>query len=308
MDPQLPEGYPWPIYQYTWLIAISAFACGFTIAGMGPAILYIPTSIPLSTAETTMMVSVVLFGALPGTFAAGWLGDRWGRRPVIIASEILGAISTTCMALSQQSWQLIVAHGMAGIALGAFSVCAGLFSAETSPPELRGSLSGYGQLAGWVGGIMAYLFGLLLIFTVAPDLTWRLIFGGAALCFVSAAIVLVWLLPESPRWLIHRGRDNDALKILHRIYGVGREHQAHSEYQIIKAYVEDTGKQPQSYRDFGKQENRRPLVMALLLYALHQLSGNNMITFYSSIILHELGLTAEMSILATYLTFPDLLY
>lgn len=293
------KGYPTCVYQYTFIVSLSAYAGGFAIGSMSPTILYIPKSIPLSVVETTLVVSMVLVGALFGTFFSGVLGDHFGRKPMIIVSGIMGIISCFALVISTSSWHLITGRFAVGLSVGSATVTLGLFLAETSPTSIRGSIQGYGHLAGWVGGIMAHFIGIIIIYSVKGTLCWRIIFLTSAVFYIPATILTIWLLPESPRWLVSKSRNEEALDILCTIYGAGREEEAHEEFKIMQTCVTEGSSNGRSIKDFFKPEYKQPLIIAFILQALQQLSGNNMITAYSSIILYDLGLTKEMSILMT---------
>lgn len=298
----VPTGYPWKIYGYTLIISLGGFASGYTVSNIGAAILYIPNSIPLNVLETTLVVSMVLIGALLGSFASGLLADRFGRKPIIVVSALVGAIASLGIAFSRKSWHLVLGRFLVGLAVGALTVLSGLFLAEASPAPIRGSLQGYGHLSGWVGGILAHGIGILFIYLTPGRMCWRLSFGLGAIFFAPAAMATLFGLPESPRWLVSKGHDARALEILRGIYGVGREQQVLEEYRIMQHFILGKHSHSVTLMEFFRAEHRSALSMAFILQMLQQLSGNNMITFYSSIILHDLGFSRESSVIFTGLS------
>lgn len=309
-DPQLggsgmtfvQREYPWMIYQYTGIIALSSLAMGYTVSNIITAILYIPVSIPLNTLATTMVISLILVGGFIGTFVSGFVADCWGRRSVLALSGVVGLIATVGTGLATKSWQLILGRFLSGLATGATSVMTGLFLAETCPPDVRGRLQGYGHLAGWVGGIMAHLVGIIMIFTLPPHYSWRLIFFTGVLFYLPALILTLYYLPESPRWLIVNGKHSDAAReILRGVYGPANADVMEDEFQNMQHSITKRTEQAQG-KELFKREYRRPLMMACVVQTLQQLSGNNVITFYSAIILHRLGFTREESVLLTGLS------
>lgn len=307
LDPNLsreahPEPpYPWTIYQYALIVCLSGFAGGYTIGNIGPTILYIPQVIPLSTLDTTLVVSMVLIGALCGTAVSGMFGDRLGRKPVFLISGSFGIVSSLILAVAHSSGQLIIGRFLAGVAVGAVTVASGLFLAEASPTAVRGRVQGYGHLSGWIGGILAHVIGIGSIYLAPKAWSWRITFALGGLLYVPSIILTFLLLPESPRWLISRGRDKEALELMRKIYGPGREHEVHQEYKTVqKSIGGSTGSRTCGRtRELFRKEYRRPMALSLALQGLQQLSGNNMITFYSSIILHDLGFTRQLSVLMT---------
>lgn len=291
--------YPWAVYKYTIIVSLSGFASGFTIGSLGPTVLYIGNSIKLSWLEMSIFVSIVLVGALFGTFLSGIASDRFGRKWILVISGLVGLIASCCSAVAQNSVQLISSRFVCGVAVGATTVVAGLFSAETSPTDIRGSLQGYVHLAGWVGGILANFLGIIVIEVTSPSLCWRINFLLSGICYIPAITWTLWKLPESPRWLVSKNRDEEALELLRGIYGPGREQQVHTEYKIMQQFSGQRSNLCSSGREFFNKTNRRPMFIAMVLQALQQLSGNNMITFYSTIILNDLGFTPKMSVILT---------
>lgn len=294
--------YPRPIYDYTWIIAATSFACGYGISSMGSAILYIPRSYPLTVLDKTAIFSMVLVGSLIGTFGSGYLSDIIGRRPVIILSGLVGAIAAGTSAITASAWQMIVARFVLGLTLGAASVLCGLFLAEASPAPIRGRLQGYGNLAGWFGGVFAYLISLLFIDATPDGLSWRLTLGLNALLFLPATIATACCLPESPRWLMSKNREGKAYRTLATIYGGAREGEMRDEYRNMQQGIYKRHSLEARRDSFFRAEYRKPLVLTFTLNILQQLSGNSMITIYSSIILSTLGFSDRTAVLVSGLS------
>lgn len=293
--------YPWTIYQYTLIVCSSCLAGGYSVASISPTILYIPHFIPLTTFETTLVVSIVLIGALLGTFISGAIGDKLGRNPVLVMGAICGLIASIILTLAENPWELIVGRTVVGLAVGAVTVVSGLFLAETAPTHIRGRLQGYGHLAGWIGGILAHFIGIGSHYVLPVGINWRFTFAFGGLIYFVTIFLQFLLLPESPRWLISKGRDREALATMKKIYGKDKNNDVESEYQSMRNGILSCSN-CKSIKELFRKEYRRPLILSFALQALQQLSGNNMITFYSSIILHDLGFSKEMSVFLTGLS------
>jgi MFS family permease len=278
------------------IVSITAFYSGYMIGLLSAVILYIPFSYELSVMETTLIVSVILLGMLLGNLASGMVGDRLGRRPILVISAMIGLLAATLSGFAPSVWAIIIGRLFTGLSIGLNSVGAGLFLAEIAPSKIRGSLQGYGELAGWVGGILANLCALPIVIYLDKTVSWRIVFLIGAVLHIPAIVATLFALPESPRWLVLHQREDEALKVLKTIYGPGEDEQLQKELEILKDYA---GQQMQEQSSFGallKKENRHAVLVALILHLLQQLSGNNIITYYSSIILHDLGFVREMSI------------
>ena len=287
----------WYIYLYTLVVCMSGFAGGYTVGNIGPTILYIPKVIALSTFETTLVVSMVLIGALAGTLLSGAMSDRLGRRAVILISGLFGVASAILLTFAESTRELIIGRFLAGVAVGAASVASGLFLAETSPASIRGRLQGYGNLSGWVGGIVAHLVGFGAIYVAPAATSWRLIFAIGGLYYIPALLLTVTFLPESPRWLMSQRRDDEALRLLYRIHGPCGKDQVAEEYRCMQKGINLEGPNSSGIKELLRPEYSWPLFLSFALQVLQQFSGNNMISFYSSIILHDLGFGREASVL-----------
>lgn len=272
------------------------------IGMISAVILYIPESFALSVTETTLIISIILFGMLLGSFAGGSLSDVFGRRLMLGMSEILGCIAAIVGAFSVGTWMLILGRFLTGLAIGTATVVVGLYLAEVSPTRIRGAIQGYGELAGWVGGIASMIIALPIVMNMDNEVSWRLVFLLGAVTYLPAITLTFIFLPESPRWLVLKGRDDEALQLLQRIYGECNQDELEKELRILKTYASHQHAQKTSIKDFWRKENRHGLVITIILHVLQQLCGNNILSHYSSIILHDLGFMREMSIMMTALS------
>jgi len=242
--------------------------------------------------------SAALIGCIVGALFGGSLSDRFGRKWLLIAASLLLFISAYGSALPPTFMMLIIARLIGGIGVGIASVLAPLYISELSPPRIRGRLVAFYQLSIVIGILLAYFSNwLLLSFSQGhPDgfpalhllrmvlitEVWRGMFAAEmipALLF----IVLLFRVPESPRWLVNRGRDEAGRDILTRISG---SMVAETELQDIKRSLSG---EAAGIRELFKPGIRAALIVGVGLSFFGQLTGVNIVIYYGPIILEKAG-------------------
>ena len=210
--------------------ALGGLLFGYDTGVVSGAVLFIREDFALSAGEVEVVVSSVLIGALIGAAVGGILADRFGRRPVIIATASLFVIGAIATALSPTVGLLIVGRIAVGAAIGVASFTAPLYISEISPVNMRGRLVSINQVALTSGIVISYL----VDYALAGARSWRWMFGLAA---VPAAVLSVgmFFLPESPRWLLSRHKTSTARSVLRRIR---RSNDVEMELDEIKKNLE----------------------------------------------------------------------
>jgi len=276
----------------TMISGISALAgllFGYDTGVISGAILFVRKDFMLSTFEEEIVVSAVLLGAVAGAAFGGKLADALGRRKLLIHVAILFIVGAIGTALAPSPTLLAIGRVVVGIAIGIASFTAPLYISEVSPPAIRGKLVSLNQLMITLGIVVSYLadYGL------AGMEAWRWMFGLAA---VPALILLIGLffVPESPRWLMGRSRDDEARGVLERVRESGN---VSIELAEIKA---DLSLQEGSWRELLNVSLRRPLIIGIGLAAFQQFTGINTVIYYAPTIFQLAGLhSASAAILAT---------
>ncbi|MEP7381920.1 MAG: MFS transporter [Gemmatimonadota bacterium] len=194
------------VYVAAAISALGGLLFGYDTGVISGAILFIRTDFPLSSTAVEFVVSCVLAGALLGALGGGTLADRFGRRRVIIGTAMLFATGAIATALAPTLPWLIAGRFVVGAAIGVASFTTPLYISEVAPVHIRGRLVSLNQLALTSGIVLSYLvdYGL----SGAAD-GWRWMFGLAAVPAMLLAVGMVFL-PDSPRWLVARGRIDDA--------------------------------------------------------------------------------------------------
>jgi len=271
-----------------FIAAIGGFLFGFdtaVISGVNP---FLEKQFSLENADFLKgwIVASALLGCIGGSLLAGPLGDRFGRKKVLVLSAILFGLSGIGCALAPTPWIFTIPRLIGGIGVGVAGGIVPLYIAEISPAHLRGRMVTFYQLAITIGIVLAYFSNAAFERFAEPAWgveVWRGMIGSLAIP-AAAFLVLLPLVPESPRWLTKGGRDGEALGILARVAGRGR---AEAEMAEIRATIAgETGDFGQLFRAPGL---RKALFFAVFLACSAQLSGINAIIYYGTTILESAG-------------------
>ncbi|KAK1321105.1 Monosaccharide-sensing protein 2 [Acorus calamus] len=187
-----------------------------TIAG---AVIYIKKEFKLESSPTMegLIVAMSLIGATIITTFSGAVSDRVGRRPMLIVSSILYFISGLVMIWSPNVYILLLARLIDGFGIGLAVTLIPLYISETAPSEIRGLLNTLPQFSGSGGMFLSYcmVFGMSLM--ASPS--WRVMLGVLSIPSLFYFLLTIFFLPESPRWLVSKGRMLEAKKVLQRLRG-----------------------------------------------------------------------------------------
>nr|XP_043633405.1 monosaccharide-sensing protein 2 [Erigeron canadensis]XP_043633409.1 monosaccharide-sensing protein 2 [Erigeron canadensis] len=187
-----------------------------TIAG---AVLYIKKEFELESEPTIegLIVAMSLIGATVVTTCSGGVADWLGRRPMLIISSVLYFISGLVMVWSPNVYILLLARLLDGLGIGLAVTLVPVYISETAPPEIRGSLNTLPQFMGSGGMFLSYcmVFGMSLM--ESPN--WRLMLGVLSIPSLVFFVLTIFFLPESPRWLVSKGRMQEAKQVLQRLRG-----------------------------------------------------------------------------------------
>jgi len=164
-----------------------------------------------------LIVAISLLGAILVTTCSGAMADCIGRRPMLIMSSHFYLISGLLMFWSPNLYALLLARFVGGFGVGLTVTLVPLYVSELAPPEIRGLLNTLPQFSGSCGMFVSYslVFGLSLMHSPS----WRLMLGVLSIPSLVYVVLAILLLPESPRWLVSKGRVLEAKKVLQMIRG-----------------------------------------------------------------------------------------
>lgn len=267
----------------TAVTAIGGFLFGYDTAVINGANSFLQAHFGLEPKRDSFLIGLAtasaILGCIPGAMAAGFISDRFGRRRVLFFCAALFAVSGVLSALPRTFTEFIAARILSGIAIGVSSMICPVYIAEIAPPQWRGRLGSLFQL-GIVTGIFVTLF--INGWIQRPgDPSWNNASGWRWMLAAEAvpAFVFLFLLlpvPESPRWLIQAGREEDARATLRRI---GGDAYADSEIAAVKQVLQQ---EKGSFSELLSRSYRLPLLIAFVLMVGSQFSGINAIMYYST--------------------------
>ncbi len=278
------------------IAALGGFLFGYDTAIISGTISYVNAQFDLNLAAQGWFVSSALVGCVAGVAGAGILSDRFGRKiSLLLAALLFLASAIGCMLAPSHSF-LISSRLLGGIGVGIASMLSPLYIAEIAPPKIRGRLVALYQFAITLGILVAYFANAWLQKnSLNPDVelsgtmelvfkneVWRGMLGSESIPALGF-FILILLVPESPRWMVLRGKEKEAHHTLERING---KIIADEQISSIKDTLKD---KDESIRSMVKQGFLFPLIIGSILAISSQLSGINAIIYYGPSILNEAG-------------------
>ncbi len=237
-----------------------------------------------------------LLGCALGAGAAGALSDHFGRKKVLILGAVMFLISAIGTAVPPTIGIFVIFRIIGGIGVGAASISSPMYIAEISPARMRGRLVSVNQFAIVSGFLVVYFVNYFIALQGDElwnqQLGWRWMFGSESLPAVLL-LMLLFLVPESPRWLTKQGRSEEALRILTRVDGVAY---AEAELAEIKdALSHETG----SLRQLFQPGMKIVLVIGVVLAVLQQVTGINVFLYFGTEIFKKMGSGTNAALLQT---------
>jgi sugar porter (SP) family MFS transporter len=272
----------------TVVSALGSFLFGFDTAVISGTTKFISNYFQLTDTTLGITVSIALWGTVIGSIAVGKPGDVYGRKLLLSICGVLYFISAIGCALSTGWYVLLVARFIGGLAIGGASVMAPMYIAEIAPGRLRGRLVAVAQFNIVFGILVAFFSNYLLVNT--GDANWRWMFGVMTIPAVIF-FALLFLVPESPRWLVKKDETAKAKKVLE---SVGAENVDKELGEIINSLKEEAGKG--AAKLFQKKYNFA-IMCAVLLAVFNQLSGINVIMYYAPMIFEKAGASTSSAML-----------
>ena len=289
----------WYLALVCLVASLGGLLFGFDTAVISGTFGFVEKQFGLTKLALGWFGSAALVGCILGAAVAGWAGDRFGRKPVLIVSGLLFLVSAFLSAIPQTFAALIAARIVGGVGIGIASVLAPMYISEFAPPKIRGRLVALYQLSIVIGILLAYYSNWILLrfsethpqaFGGTGLLHWILVAEVWRGMFVTLMIpnivfiVLLVFVPESPRWLVENGQLNKAFGILARIGG-----RATAEQELVQIR-HAVGKEEGSIRELLKPGLRLALIVGLGLSIFGQMTGVNIVVYYGPTILEQAGM------------------
>lgn len=285
--------------------AMGGFLFGYDTAVISGTIAQVSQLFELDALQQGWYVGCALVGSIVGVLFAGILSDKFGRKLTMIISASLFSVSALGCAVCADFTQLVLYRIIGGVGVGVVSIVSPLYISEVAVAQYRGRLVSLYQLAVTIGFLGAYLVNYQLltwsesgVLSGAPLLdkifiseVWRGMLGMETIPALMFFII-IFFIPESPRWLIVRGQENRAMNILERIYGSATE--AAGQLDETKSVL--TEESSSEWSMLLKTGIMKAVVIGVSIAMLGQFMGVNAVLYYGPSIFENAGLSGGDSL------------
>lgn len=279
------------ILGISFISALGGYLFGFDFAVISGALPFLQKQFELTPYWEGFATGSLALGAIVGCLIAGWVSDKYGRKPSLLVAAAIFALSSLSMAFSPSRDIFIATRFCAGIGVGMASMLSPMYIAEISPAHLRGRMVAINQLTIVIGILVTNLVNYSL--RNSGEDAWRWMFGlgiiPSALFFIGA----LWL-PESPRWLLKVGKESKAAKVLNKIGDTAFTKQ--SLQDIEKSLVGNT---KSNYAGVFKKGVLPTVLVGIGLAVFQQLCGINTVFNYAPKIFESIGASQDDQLLQT---------
>ncbi len=284
--------------NYVWFMAAIAatggLLFGFDTGVISGALPYMQTDLNITDGEKETITSLALIGAMVGALVSGYISDMIGRKRVILIAAVIFLIGAVLCGAAPDVTNLIIARVFLGVGIGIASFSTPLYIAEISPAKIRGTLVSMFQLLITVGLLGAFLSDS----AIADDSNascWRTMFYVGV---IPAIILLVGMLflPESPSWLLSKGREQEAIKIMEKVED---QETIQKEVARIKGDLSVKSQEMGLVETFKQKWMIYPIMIAAMIMFFQQAVGINTVIYYGPDIFQKAGFGhGEASVMA----------
>ena len=276
--------------------ALGGLLFGYDTAVISGAIGFLQAHFGLSAALKGWAAASALLGCVLGCLLAGVFSDQLGRKKTLVLAGVLFLVSAIGTAFPQQFWVFVLFRILGGVGVGVASLASPMYIAEITPARIRGRMVSVNQFAIISGMLIIYFVNY---FIARPDnaawneaVGWRWMFASGSLP-AALFLLLLCLVPESPRWLVEQGRPQLAREVLARVGGP--EHAAAE----MAALEQSLGQEAGSFRQLFAPRLRAALGLGVALAILQQVTGINVFLYYAPEIFKQLGARVDAALLQT---------
>ena len=293
--------------------ALGGFLFGYDTAVISGTIAQVTEQFGLDALQQGWYVGCALIGSIIGVLFAGILSDKFGRKSTMILSAILFSTSAIGCAVSTDFNQLVIYRIIGGVGIGVVSIISPLYISEVAVAQYRGRLVSLYQLAVTIGFLGAYLVNYQLLgYSMSnPDVStawWNLVFvsevwrGMLGMETLPAIMffIIIFFIPESPRWLILKGKEEKATNILERIYTSSKE----ALFQLTETKSVLSSESKSEWKLLLQPGIRKAVIIGVCIAVLGQFMGVNAVLYYGPSIFENAGLSGGDSLF--YLVFVGL--
>jgi sugar porter (SP) family MFS transporter len=290
-------------------VALGGFLMGFDASVISGVVTFIEPEFDLTKIELGWSVASLTLTATLAMMVSGPLSDRLGRRPVLKIAAVLFAGSAVASAGAPSFITLVAARMLGGFGVGAALIIAPMYIAEIAPAAMRGRMVSFNQLNIVIGISAAFFTNYLILRLGQSDLAWakalhlgewnwRWMLGVEALPAIFYFLAL-FAVPESPRWLVMNGKDDDARRVLEKVSGRA---QAEADIRAVKASLQtERSTERAALRELFRPAMRLVLVIGVSVAILQQVTGINSVFFYAPMIFEQSGIGTDASFMQAVL-------
>ncbi|CAF9920457.1 MAG: hypothetical protein ALECFALPRED_001536 [Alectoria fallacina] len=289
--------------HFTWLL-VGFASMGGLLSGIDQSLisganLYMPASLHLDTSQVSLVASGVPLGAIGGALLLGPLNEAVGRRMAIIISLMLYTIGAALEAGAISFGMIVAGRVILGLGVGLEGGTVPVYVAESVARKYRGNLVSLYQFNIALGEVFGYV--VAAIFVNVKSGSWRYMLGSS-LIFSTIMLAGMFFMPESPRFLMHKGRTLEAFNVWKRIRGTELQ-ENREEFFVMKHSVlnELESKETRSggfaWLDFiTVPRARRSIIYANIMIFLGQFTGINAIMYYMATLMNQVGFDSKQSV------------
>uniref|UniRef100_UPI00398EB579 proton myo-inositol cotransporter-like isoform X2 n=1 Tax=Pristiophorus japonicus TaxID=55135 RepID=UPI00398EB579 len=276
------------VYVLSGFAALGGFLFGYDTGVVSGALLLLKKEFALNELWQELVVSATVGAAAISALAGGLLNGQWGRRPCILLASFLFTVGAVVMTAANERYTLLAGRIVVGFGIGLASMTVTVYIAEAAPSHLRGRLvtintlfiTGGQFIASFIDGAFSYL----------ESNGWRYMLGLSAIPAIVQFVGFLFL-PESPRWLMQKGKTQKARRVLSQIRGTQN---IDDEYESIRNSIEEEQREAGGggtvlWKMLTYPPARRALIVGCGLQLFQQLAGINTVMYYSATILQMSG-------------------
>jgi len=293
---QIDSGSTLYVALVAMVAALGGLLFGYDTAVIAGAIGFLQMHFDLDATMKGWAAACALLGCVVGVSFAGVFSDKLGRKKTLVLAGLLFLVSSVGTALPKDFIIFVVFRILAGVGVGIASMASPMYIAEITPARIRGRMVSVNQFAIVTGMLIIYFVNYFIslqgdeVWNVSTS--WRWMFASGALPS-ALFLALLTLVPESPRWLVERGKREKAESILIKVGG-----SAFASAELV-SIEEALAQEPVSLSQLFEPGLRRVLMIGIALAILQQVTGINVFLYYGPEIFKQLGSGVDVALLQT---------
>lgn len=291
----------------SFVAALGGILFGYDTAVISGTTADVSAQFGLNELSKGWYVGCALVGSIIGVLCAGMMSDFLGRKKTMLIAAVLFSVSAIGCCLCSGFDDLVIYRIVGGVGIGIVSIVSPIYISEVSPAKVRGTMVSLYQLAVTLGLLLAYLVNFVILsksggegsgffHRIFSEQMWRGMLGAETVVALSF-FAIIFFIPESPRWLIVKGRDNDAMKIFGRL--MNGDENARNEYTLTKSSL--AGEVKSEWSELAHPGIIKAVLIGSAIAILGQFMGVNAVLYYGPDIFADAGLAAEDSSFSTVL-------